>query len=58
MEVAMGALGWSPSEFWRATPADIGAAFSGWRQIHGAGDNGVPDMTPAELVGAYDEMMA
>ena len=34
----MGALGWSPQDFWDATPAELDAAVTGWRYAHGAGE--------------------
>lgn len=30
----MGVLGWSPSEFWAATPNDLYAAQDGWREAN------------------------
>ncbi len=49
----MGLLRWSPSAFWEATPQDVYAAYGAWRRV--TGQDG--DMTSAELVAAYDEMM-
>ncbi len=50
----MGALGWSPTEFWEATPHDLHVAYSGWRKVNGIKEDGPSDMTPAELVAAYE----
>lgn len=40
MEAALGPLGWSPSEFWAATPIDLAAAIRGNRRSQGS-----PDLT-------------
>jgi len=53
----MGALQWTPTEFWRSTPADLIAASAGWRKAHGMQENVAGDMTVDELIEAYDEMM-
>ena len=50
----MGAMGWSPAEFWDATPADLTIAYAGWRKMHGL-EGRTSDMTPGELVEAYEE---
>jgi hypothetical protein len=43
-EVACGPLGWSPDAFWRATPAELGAA------LRGVTGGGGPDpVTGADL---------
>ena len=34
----MGILGWTPSEFWSATPHDLMAALDGWKERHGISD--------------------
>lgn len=31
----MGVLGWSPTEFWRATPWDLYFAIDGWQESQG-----------------------
>ncbi len=50
----MGALGWSPDIFWGATPSDLMSAYAGFRKVHGL-DKQAPNMTPDELVRAYEE---
>ena len=50
----MGALGWSPGEFWSATPQDLIAAYEGWRKVNGL-EKRASSMTPDELVAAYEE---
>lgn len=35
---AMGVLGWSPTDFWAATPRDVALAWRGWCQVHGIAD--------------------
>jgi uncharacterized phage protein (TIGR02216 family) len=32
---AMGVLGWSPADFWSATPCDVRLAWRGWCNLHG-----------------------
>jgi hypothetical protein len=45
----MGVLGWTPEQFWQATPHDLLAALDGWREAHGlrgsAPPLGVADVT-------------
>lgn len=35
MELALGVLGWPPSEFWRATPAELLFAARGYQRRKG-----------------------
>ncbi len=35
---AMAVLGWSPRDFWSATPLDVQLAWTGWRALHGLPD--------------------
>jgi|GEM_PF-2055346 len=41
-EIAYVNFGWSPDEFWRATPVDFWCAYRGWQKFHGAGRPGRP----------------
>jgi len=34
LEIGLGVLGWSPSEFWKATPCEFWYAFSGWQMVN------------------------
>ncbi len=36
-EIAYVNFGWSPDQFWRATPVDFWCAYRGWRKVHGGG---------------------
>lgn len=46
----MGVLGWSPSEFWRATPSDLYRAIEGWQEANGGcEESSVDPLTPDEL---------
>ena len=38
----MGVLGWSPSEFWEATPSDLYLAMEGWQMANGGGEENAP----------------
>ena len=31
-------LGWTPAEFWRATPIEFRHALDGWKKAHGVED--------------------
>ena len=33
MEVAMGTLNWTPSQFWKSTPLELNAAIKGWLRM-------------------------
>lgn len=37
MQWGTGVLGWSPSEFWSATPIELGLAIKGWKIANGIG---------------------
>ncbi len=39
---AMGVLGWSPRDFWEATPADVRLAWHGWCDVHGINSTNSP----------------
>ncbi len=40
----MGVLGWTPTEFWKATPHDLLAALDGWLEARGQrGTSGLSD---------------
>lgn len=47
-------LGWRPDEFWRATPAELGAVLRAARGEDGAGD-GVDPAELARLMGAMPD---
>ena len=36
-EIAYVNFGWSPTEFWNATPADFWCAYGGWQKMRGGG---------------------
>ncbi len=36
-EIAYVNFGWSPDEFWQATPTDFWCAYGGWQKMHGGG---------------------
>ncbi|MCK5424795.1 MAG: phage tail assembly chaperone [Emcibacter sp.] len=38
-EIAYVNFGWSPDQFWRATPSDFWCAYAGWRKIWGRTDD-------------------
>lgn len=42
MQVALGAIGWPPETFWRATPLELLAAVRGWQEKQGLAAGGVP----------------
>jgi hypothetical protein len=50
---AMAALGWSPHDFWLATPADVQQAWQGWCALHGAN----PDGTACDRT-TFDSLLA
>lgn len=41
-EIAYVNFGWSPGQFWRATPADFWCAYAGWQKIRGTSDMDEP----------------
>lgn len=47
-EIAYVTFGWSPDQFWRATPVDFWCAYRGWRRRHGGGEDCRP-LDRAEL---------
>jgi hypothetical protein len=53
-KIALGALGWSPSEFWMATPWDFDAAVTGVNEKNGGGSS-LTEEQVAELQKMRDE---
>lgn len=48
-EIAYGLLGWSPQEFWAATPQDFWIAYGGWQKRHGTMGSHMQPLNRAEL---------
>ncbi|PCI33383.1 MAG: hypothetical protein COB54_03510 [Alphaproteobacteria bacterium] len=46
-EIAYVNFGWSPDQFWRATPADFWCAYAGWRKVRGG--SGEAPLSRSEL---------
>ena len=42
MEVAFGVVGWSPAEFWSATPLELRYALRGWKRTQGVDPDAEP----------------
>ncbi|PCJ44591.1 MAG: hypothetical protein COA81_01425 [Alphaproteobacteria bacterium] len=50
-EIAYVNFGWSPDQFWRATPVDFWCAYRGWQKLRGgAADNPLSRTELNELV--------
>ena len=41
-EIAYVNFGWSPDQFWRATPADFWCAYEGWKKMQAGGEIEAP----------------
>lgn len=46
MRHGLGVLGWSPSEFWRATPVELYRGLEGWQESNGVDP---ADATPESM---------
>jgi hypothetical protein len=50
-EIAFVNFGWSPDQFWRATPSDFWCAYRGWQKVrHGGSDNPLSRVELNDLV--------
>jgi len=48
-EIAYVNFGWSPDQFWRATPTDFWCAYKGWRKAHSGITGDVTPLMRSEL---------
>ena len=55
MRHGMGVLGWSPTEFWDATPIELYRAIEGWQEAHGIDPDETPE-GPLTMDELYDLM--
>lgn len=53
MQWALGVLGWSPKQFWSATPIELRCAINGWKIANGVDeettDKGQPILSKNEI---------
>ena len=55
MEIGLGAMRFSPAEFWSMTMPEFRAAFAGWKEARGQGKGG--GYAPAPVRAELDDMM-
>jgi len=48
-EIAYVNFGWSPDQFWRATPTDFWCAYKGWQKIRCGFSDNMPPLKRSEL---------